>query len=222
VSRLLKHWGFTSQKPVFRAYEQSPAAVRKWLEVEYPRIRRAAQKQSGIILWVDELGLRSTHQAGKSFAPRGKTPVLQKSGNRFSLHEISAISNQGHLVFMVVDGTFNGAVFVKFLTKLIRSLRKRKVFLIADAHPVHQGVKTSTWLAGHQGRIALSFLPGYSPELNPDEYFNQDLKTNVAGKARPKNKQELKNAVEAFSNRKKRNPENVIKYFHAPSVQYAT
>jgi transposase len=222
VSRLLKQWGFTPQKPAFRAYEQSPAAVRKWLEEEYPHIRREAQKQGGIILWADELGLRSTHQAGKSFAPRGKTPVLKKSGNRFSLHEISAISNQGHLVFIVVDGTFNGTVFVRFLTKLIRSLRNRKVFLIADAHPVHQGVKASTWLAGHQHRIALFFLPGYSPDLNPDEYFNQDLKTNVVGKARPRNKQELKRAVEAFSNRKKSNPENVIKYFHAPSVQYAT
>jgi transposase len=220
VSRLLKRWGFTSQKPAFSAYEQSPAAVKKWLEVDYPYIRRLAKKQSGIIVWLDELGLRSTHQAGKSFAPKGQTPVLKKSGNRFSLHEISAISNQGHLVFMVVDGTFNGAVMVAFLTKLIRSL-KQKVFLIADAHPVHQGVKTSTWLAAHQHRIELFFLPGYSPELNPDEYFNQDLKTNIVGKTRPRDKQALKKAVEAFSMRKKRTPQQVVNYFHAPPVKYA-
>jgi len=221
VSRLLKHWGFTPQKPAFRAYEQSPAAVKKWLEEQYPRIKRLAQKQGGIIVWLDELGLRSTHQTGKSFAPKGKTPVLKKSGNRFSLHQISAISNQGHLVFMVVDGTFNGAVMVAFLSRLIRSLRQ-KVFLIADAHPVHQGQKVEQWLREHQHRIESYFLPGYSPELNPDEYFNQDLKTNVAGKARPSNKQELKKAVEAFSLRKKRHPQQVINYFHAPPVRYAS
>ena len=122
---------------------------------------------------------------------------------------------------MVVDGTFNAAVMIEFLTRLIRSL-KQKVFLIADAHPVHQGQKVEQWLSDHQDRIALFFLPGYSPELNPDEYFNQDLKTNVVGKARLRNKQELKKAVEAFSRRKKRHPQQVINYFHAPPVKYAS
>ena len=221
MSRLLRSWDFTAQKPALRAYEQSPAAVHKWLEEEYPRIRRQAKKQGGIMLWLDELGLRSTHQAGKSFAPKGQTPVLKRSGNRFSLHEISAISNQGHLVFMVVDGTFHGAILVAFLTKLIRSL-KHKVFLIADAHPVHQGQRVKEWLRTHQDRIALFFLPAYSPELNPDEYFNQDLKTNIVGKTRPRNKQALKKAVEAFSNHRKRNPQQVANYFHAPPVRYAS
>jgi transposase len=221
VSRLLKQWGFTAQKPAFRAYEQSPAAVHKWLEEEYPRIRRAAKKQNGIIVWVDELGLRSTHQAGKSFAPKGRTPVLKKSGNRFSLHEISAISNQGQLVFTVVDGRFNAAVFLAFLRKLLRSF-KQKVFVIADGHPVHVEKHIKQWLRVHQSRMELFLLPGYSPELNPDEYFNQDLKTNIVGKARPSNKEELKKAVEAFSKRKKRNPQQVINYFHAPPVRYAS
>jgi transposase len=204
-----------------RAYEQSPVAVRKWLQEEYPRIWRRAKKQGGIIVWMDELGLRSTHQAGTSFAPKGKTPVLKKSGNRFSLHGISAVSNRGHLVFMVVDGKFNGAVMVAFLTKLLRSF-SQKVFVIADGHPVHQGQKVQQWLSTHQHRMELFLLPGYSPELNPDEYFNQDLKTNVVGKARPRNKEELKKAVEAFSKRKKRHPQQVINYFHAPPVRYAS
>ncbi len=179
-----------------------------------------AQKQHGLVLWLDELGLRSQHQAGKSFAPKGKTPVLKKTGQRFYLNEISAISNRGDLVFMVVDGNFNGAVFLAFLKKLIRSFRK-KVFLIADAHPVHLGEKISQWLSAHQPKIEMFLLPGYSPELNPDEYFNQDLKTNIVGKARPRNKEELKKAVETFSNRKKKNPGQVKKYFHAKTVRYA-
>jgi transposase len=218
---LLKQWGFTAQKPAFRAYEQSSVAVRKWLREQYPRIRRMAQKQHAIILWLDELGLRSQHTAGKSFAPKGKTPVLPKTGNRFYLHQISAISNQGQLVFMVVDGNFNGVVFLRFLNKLVKSFSK-KVFLIADGHPVHLGTRISEWLDAHQQQIKMFSLPGYSPELNPVEYFNQDLKTNVAGKARPRDKQALKKAVEAFSKRKKKNPQQVKKYFYANEVSYAS
>lgn len=220
MARLLKSWGFTPQKPVFRAYEQSPREVQKWLQLEYPRIKRMAQKQRGLVLWLDELGLRSQHQTGKSFAPKGKTPVLKKTGQRFSLHEISAISNRGHLVFMVVDGRFNTTVFLAFLQKLLKSFGQ-KVFLIADAHPVHLGKRVSRWLTAHQTKIEMFCLPAYSPELNPNEYFNQDLKTNIVGKARPKNKQELRKTVQTFSFRKKGNPETVKKYFHAPPVKYA-
>lgn len=180
-----------------------------------------AQKQHAIILWLDELGLRSQHTAGKSFAPKGKTPVLPKTGNRFYLHQISAISNQGQLVFMLVDGNFNGVVFLHFLNKLVKSFSK-KVFLIADGHPVHLGTRIREWLDAHQQQIKMFSLPGYSPELNPVEYFNQDLKTNVAGKARPRDKQALKKAVETFSKRKKKNPQQVKKYFYANEVSYAS
>lgn len=220
VRRLLKDWGFTYQKPAFSAYEQSPAAVRKWLREQYPRIRQKAQKQHAIVLWLDELGLRSQHTAGKSYAPRGETPVLKKTGNRFYLSEMAAISNQGHLVFMVVEGSFNGAVFVRFLQKLITSFH-RKVFLIADSHPVHLGKRAGAWLARHHQHIEMFLLPGYSPELNPVEYFNQDVKTNAAGKARPKNQQELKKVVKTFAKQKKKKPGQVKNYFHADKVKYA-
>jgi len=158
---------------------------------------------------------------GKSFAPKGKTPVLKKTGNRFYLNEISAISNQGHLVFMVVDSNFNGVVFIRFLNQLIKSFSK-KVFLIADSHPVHLGKKGSDWLLEHSQEIEMFPLPGYSPELNPVEYFNQDLKTNVAGKARPRNKEQLKKVVETFSKRKKKNSGQVKKYFQDNVVRYAS
>jgi len=180
-----------------------------------------AKKQRGLMVWLDELGLRSQHQAGKSFAPKGKTPVLQSSGNRFSLHQISAISNRGHLVFMIIDGKFNGAVFLTFLTKVIRSFPHQKVFMIADGHPAHKQTTVRQWLADHHQRIELFLLPAYSPDLNPDEYFNQDIKTNIVGKTRPRYKQELKAAIQAFCRRKKAHPQQVQKYFHAPSVRYA-
>ena len=121
---------------------------------------------------------------------------------------------------MIVDGRFNGVVFLEFLLKLVNSTTQ-KVFLIADNHPAHIEKKVRLWLQKHKERIEMFLLPFYSPELNPEEYFNQDLKTNIVGKARPYNKEQLIAVVKAFSNSKKRNPQKVIKYFHANSVRYA-
>lgn len=164
--------------------------------------------------------MRSQHQAGTTYAPKGRTPVLQRSGKRFSLNLISAISNRGKMVFMIVEGSFNAAVFLRFLQKLLRSVAE-KVFLLADSHPVHLDKKVTQWWRKHKKRIELIFLPTFSPQLNPDEYFNQDLKTNGIGKHRPRNKQELKVLAEAFANRKKRNPQKVKAYFQHKSVAYA-
>jgi len=220
VAKLLHSWNFTAQKPAFSAYEQSPEAVRRWIEQQYPAIQQAAKKQGRLIFWLDETGMRSQHQAGTSFSPRGTTPLIKRSGQRFSLNMISAISNKGQLIFMIVDGSFNGKVFIKFLSKLIKTI-KVKMFVIADQHPVHREKQVGKWLEAHPKQIALSFLPPYSPELNVVEYFNQDLKTNLVGKVRPHNKQQLKMMAAAFTRKTKRNPQKVKKYFHAKAVQYA-
>jgi transposase len=216
----LKRWGFTYQKPAFSAYEQDPQEVQKWLQQQYSRIRQKAQRQKGLILWVDELGLRSQHTSGKSYAPKGKTPLLKKSGNRFYLTMLTAISPLGHLIFTVEECNFNMAVYLRFLKKLLRSV-KQKVFLITDKHPVHLGKSIGEWLWTKCKRIEVFYLPNYSPELNPVEYFNQDIKTNAAGNRRAKDRQELKKAVETFAKQKKKNPQQVRKYFFAPSVKYA-
>lgn len=220
MAKLLGRWGFTPQKPAFRAYEQSPEQLRRWLEKAYPAIRRRAAKQGATLLWLDEVGMRSRHQAGTTYAPRGKTPVLLSTGQRFNLNMVSAISNKGQMVFMVVEGSFNGGVFIGFLQKLLRSVN-RKVLLIADNHPVHLQKKVQKWLLEHKERVELIPLPTYSPQINPVEYFNQDLKTNAVGKSRPRNKGELKALAERFANGKKRNPEKVKKYFHHEAVIYA-
>jgi transposase len=220
VAKLLRRWGFSPQKPVFSAYEQSPVQVRRWLTEQYPAIRRRAARQGAVVFWLDEVGLRSQHQSGTSYAPKGKTPVLKKTGQRFSVNMISAISNRGCMVFMVVEKNFNTAVFLAFLCKLVKVVDK-KVFLIADTHPVHQSKMVERWLREHTCQIELFFLPLYSPELNPDELFNQDLKTNGVGKARPRNQQELKARAQTFAKKKKRNPQKIKKYFHHKIVKYA-
>ena len=218
--KLLKHWGFTFQKPAFIAYEQDRREVKKWLKETYPLISAKAQRQKGLILWADELGLRSQHTSGKSYGPKGKTPVLQKSGKRFYLNMLTAMSNVGHLLFMVAAGNVNMNLYLQFLKKLLRSV-KQKIFLITDSHPVHLGKAVGEWLWAKHKKIEVFYLPAYSPELNPVEYFNQDVKTNVAGKRRAHNAAELKSAVETFAKQKKKNPEQIKKYFHPKAVNYA-
>lgn len=171
VGRYLKRWGFTPQKPLRRAYERNPKAVRQWLTKEYPMLRSRAKRERAAIYWGDETGMRSDHQAGTSYGRRGQTPVIPGTGQRFRCNLISAITNRGKLAFMVFDGHFTASVFISFLRRLIRHA-KGKVFLIVDGHPVHISVRVKRWLARHQRQIHLFFLPGYSPELNPDELLN--------------------------------------------------
>ena len=220
VGRYLKSWGYTPQKPITKAFEQNPERVKVWLEKEYPAIKKRAAKENATIYFEDEVGMRSDHQAGKSYAPKGETPVIKKTGQRFSLNMVSAISNKGHVEFMILDGTFNGGVFLEFLAQLIK-YKQQKIFLVVDGHSAHKTKAINAWLAENKSRIEIFFLPPYSPELNAQEYVNQDLKTNVIGKKRPINKEQMRNNVEEFMNKRKNDRKQVQKYFHEKHVRYA-
>ena len=220
VGRYLKDWGYTPQKPISKAYEQDPKRVAEWLEKEYPAIKKKAKKQNAVIYFEDEVGMRSDHQAGKSYAPKGETPIIKKTGQRFSLNMVSAISNKGHVEFMILDGTFNSGVFIDFLTRLIKH-KQYKIFLVVDGHSAHKTKLVKAWLEKHKDRIELFFLPPYSPELNPQEYVNQDLKTNIIGKKRPINKDQMKSNVVDFMTKRKNDKKQVQKYFHASHIKYA-
>jgi transposase len=167
VGGYLRGWGFSPQKPQHRALEQNPAAVRRWLATEFPAIRAQARRERGVVLWLDEMGVGSDAAAGRSWAPVGQTPVIKRTGKRFRVNMLSAISNAGMLRFRLFMGSFNGPVFIDFLGRLLRDCGGRKVHLIVDGHPVHHAKLVSAWVAGHAERIQLHFLPGYSPELQP-------------------------------------------------------
>ncbi len=220
VGRSLRRWGFSPQKPVRRAYEQDPAAVRRWLTKEYPAIRARAKREGATIFWGDETGMRSDHQAGRSWGRRGRTPVIPGTGQRFRCNMISAITNRGKLAFMVFDGRFTAVVFVGFLRRLVRHAG-RKVFFIVDAHPVHVAAYVERWVKRHRRQIRLVFLPGYSPELNPDELLNQDVKSNAVGRKRPRDKEELIGNVRRFLRSTQRRPQKVRSYFRHPNAHYA-
>ena len=220
VGRYLKRWGFTPQKPVRRAFEKNPEAVRRWLAEEYPAIRKVAKRQRAAIYWGDEMGLRSDCAIGRSYGRRGHTPVIPGTGQRFGCNLISAITNRGRLNFMVFKSRFRTPVFLKFLKRLLRQAR-RKVFLIVDSHPVHRAKKLHAWLNQHRHQIRLFFLPGYSPELNPDEMLNNDVKSNAVGRRRARNQSELMGHVRGFLHRRQRKPHVVRQYFHEEHVRYA-
>ncbi len=220
VGRYLKRWGFTPQKPIRRAYERNPEQVRRWLDEDYPSIRKRAKREKGAIYWGDEMGLRSDHATGRSYGRRGQTPVIPGTGKRFACNMISAITNRGQLNFMVFKQHFREDVFLEFLKRLVRQ-SKQKVFLIVDGHPVHRSRKVGAWLQKNSQRIELFFLPSYSPELNPDEMLNQDVKSNASGRRRPRDQSQLMGDVRRYLRRRQRQPYMVKRYFDAKSVLYA-
>lgn len=220
VGVLLKEWGFTPQKPVVRALERNEAAIRAWVDKEYPKIRRRAKEEKAEIYWEDETGLRSDHQVGRSYAPIGETPVIRGTGARFSCNIISAINNRGKMRFQVYKGGFNQSKMIEFLNRLIHDA-KRKVIVIADGHPAHRGKKLKAWLSERADKIELIIMPGYAPELNPDELLNQDLKRGVFKRKRPKNSAELIEQTRTFLRATQKQPQRVQSYFRESNVAYA-
>jgi len=160
VGGYLRGWGFSPQKPQHRALEQDPVAVARWLLEEYPAIRAQARQEGGVVVWLDEMGVRSDAAAGRSWAPVGQTPVIKGTGKRFRVNMLSAISNAGRLRFRLLVGSFNGPVFIDFLRRLLRDCGGRKVHLIVDGHPVHRAKLVSAFIGRHAERIQLHVLPG--------------------------------------------------------------
>jgi len=220
VGRYLAKWGFTPQKPLRRAYEQDPAAVKRWLEEEYPSIRAAAKAEKAEIYWGDEMGMRSDHQAGTSYGRRGRTPAVPGTGRRFRCNMISAITNRGHLLFMVFRQRFSSQVFVTFLKRLVRQVG-RKAFLIVDGHPAHRSAGVRRWLAGRGAELKLFYLPWYSPELNPDELLNQDVKSNAVGRRRPADQDQMVANVRGYLRSTQKQPHVVRSFFQEENVRYA-
>ena len=220
VGRLLRHWGFTPQKPVTRAYERNDERIRDWLKHEYPALRRRAKRENAEIYWEDETGLRSDHLVGRSYSPRGVTPVIHNTGQRFGCNIISAVNNLGKMRFRVSKGSFTQSVMIDFLDRLIRDA-KRRIIVIADGHPAHRGRRLRQWLQEHASQCELVLLPGYAPELNPDELLNQDLKSNVFWSGRPKTRDELVGQTRSYLRATQQRPDIVRAYFQEAHVNYA-
>jgi transposase len=234
VGEYLKRWGFTPQKPLKHAYEQDPKAVEAWLRVEYPAIEQRAHQEGAEIAWADESGLRSDSQVGRGYAPIGNTPEIQLNTQRARLNTIASISNQGTVRFIrkCAGGRFprspsalytqklTAQVFIVFLERLIRR-RTRKLMWIVERHPVHRAQAVKDWFAKHTEDIELFYLPPYSPQLNPAEYLNYDVKQGVHSKPPSRSQKQLQQRALSHLRKLQKLPQRIMKYFEHPFIAYA-
>ena len=220
VGEYLSRWGFTPQKPLRRAYKQNPKAVKQWLDVDYPKIVKDAKKQQAEIHWGDETGLCNDSYHGRSYAPRGQTPAIRIHPRCKRVNLISTVTNQGKVRFMVYKEKMNSNVFIKFIRRLIKDSEK-KIFLIVDNLKVHHSYVARDWLEEHKDEIQVFFLPSYSPELNPDEYLNCDLKAGVHSGTPARTKDQLKKKAISHLRKLQKLPDRVKKYFKHPKIAYA-
>lgn len=221
VGNYLSRWGFTPQKPIKKAYEQRPEAVQAWLDTEYPGIEARAKAEGAEIHWGDETALVNTDVRGRSYAPAGKTPVTYAvGGTRQKLSMIATVTNQGKARWMIIDDSFDSNKLIEFLEALIKDA-DRKVFLILDNLRVHHSKPVKAWVAERADKIELFYLPSYSPELNPEERLNADLKQAMGSKVPARTKAKLKAAAVDHMTMLEQNPERVKRYFNDPNVAYA-
>ena len=219
VGRYLAKWGFSPQKPARRAIEQNPKAIERWFQVEYPAIQKLARKDKATIHWGDEMGLRSDHNVGRTYGIKGKTPVVKRTGNRFSCNMISSITNLGKLSFMVFHENFTEEIFLKFLKRLVRQC-DRKVFLIVDNHRSHKSKKVNDWLRSNLEHIRVYYLPSYCPELNPDEFLNQDVKSHL-GKQRLQTKSQMVKTLNSHLKMRQKQPHVIQNFVKGCHPRYA-
>src|SRR5271166_39485 len=220
VQLYLLRWGFTPQKPLSRATQRSNAAIRHWLDREYPKIARRAKREKALIYWGDETGISNQDQVGRSYAPKGQTPVVRRTAKKLSTSMISAVNNRGQMRFMCFKGALNAGLFIVFLSRLIKRA-PGKIFLIVDNLRVHHAVKVSQWVAAHKDALELFFLPPYAPEHNPDEYLNNDLKQQLKNLPKPDTQEELVQTTSSVLRSLQRRPDRIRAYFHHKDVRYA-
>jgi transposase len=219
VWRTLRAIGLTPQRPRRVAYQQNPAAVKKFIHEEYPSIRRLANECNADIYWGDEASIRSDYHSGATWAPKGKTPVVKTTGARFSANMISAVCKNGNMRFMVCEKTCTGDVFIRFLKRLVYG-QKKPVFLIVDGHPVHKSKKVKEFAASTKGMLQLFILPGYSPELNPDELVWSHVKHHTIGKQTVTGTDQFRSLVHHALRSLAHRSKIISAFFHKPALQY--
>ena len=221
VGRLLYELEITPQKPLRRAYERDPAAIEKWKTVDYPRLRKRAKLRGADIFFEDEAGVRSDQILGRTWGLRGQTPEVPTSGRRQSVNAISAVSARGAFWYETYTDRLNAPRFIELLRHFMRG-RKRPVLLVLDGHPAHRAKLVAKYVQSLRGRLELHFLPGYAPDLNPDEFVWNHVKRQGVSKKPLRKGESLHTRVEADLATIKARPALVRSFFCAPSVAYTT
>ena len=218
IRKILRRLGLTFQRPDRRAFQADPQAQQEWTEQTWPGLRERARAQGERVMFADQVGVRSDHLAGRTWGLSGRTPTTTRSGNRFGVNAMSAISPTGKLYFTVFEGSFTAPVFLAFLGRLIKHFNT-KVHLVVDQHSVHRSKAVRAWVADHAEQIELHFLPPYSPHLNPDELVNADLKRYLADEVIT-DRHRMRAQVRSFFRSVQRLAGHVRGYFQAPHTSY--
>jgi len=224
VGEYLRRWGFTPQRPAKRALEQQTAQLQQWLQEDYPALVKRAKAEQGQLHWADETAVRQDTAWVRGYAPAGCTPVLDHAAKRPrpGISLISAVSNQGQLRFALHDGAVNAERFIDFMAALVHDTAPAKVFLIVDRLPAHRAAKVHDWLSDKADRIELCYLPPYAPQLNPDEWLNRDLKTELRTRPATRDRDALKRMACDFLHSLASLPQRVMSYFRHEYVAYAS
>ncbi|NLT57143.1 MAG: IS630 family transposase [Actinomycetales bacterium] len=221
VGRLLRRLGLSPQRPLHRAYQQDPQAVEAWKREVFPGIRAQAQTCGATIYFADEAGIRSDYHSGTTWAPVGVTPVVANTGSRYSINMISAITAQGALRFAVYEGTTTAATFIDFCKRLVHDA-PGPVFLVVDGHPAHRATAVKEYARSTDGRLKIFQLPGYSPELNPDEWVWKNVKHDRIGKMGVTSAEDLKSKAIGALRRLQKRPALVRAFFADRHLAYIT
>lgn len=221
MRKYLKRWGFTIQRPATRYSRRDDVIIQRWLVETYPVLAAQAKAEGAEIHWLDETGVNNQAVYQRGYAPKGKTPITTKPSKKERISLISTVTNLGTMRFRCFEGALTGLLLIAFLESLIAG-SSRKLYVIMDNLPVHKGKLVTAWVAANADKIRVIYLPPYAPDVNPDEYLNNDLKQNVHRKSGlPQSKQKLKSNVIAYLRHIQKSPTKVKSYFQAPETQYA-
>ena len=219
IGAMLARLELTPQKPLQRAYQRDPEAIERWQRETYPAIAIRAREENADIFFWDESGFRADSVHGKTWAPRGETPVVERPGQRQGMSAASAVNSKGAFWFATYEGGLTGELFVALLRKLMFK-RKKAIHLIVDGLPAHRKAVVKDYVAGMQGKLILHFLPGYAPDLNPDELVWSHVKRSGVARRPLQKGEKLGPRIQEQLAQIGQKPKLVRSFFRHPSVRY--
>jgi transposase len=222
VGRMLRRAGLSPQRPLWRAYQADAEAVEAWKTEKFPAIRAEAAKVGAVVLFHHEASIRSDFHSGTTWGVVGHTPVVKTTGARYRVNMISAVSAQGALKFMLTEGNVNSEVFIDFCKRLQHDYGDKPVFLVVDGQLSHKSKKTKEWVSSTNGQFRIFYLPAYSPQLNPDEWVWNNVKSARVGRAGVVSLEDLRHKVTAALQRLVDVPGIVRGFFGDPDLRYIT
>jgi transposase len=219
VRRVMKLLGFSTQKPLYQAWQQDAVLVKQWETETYPAIKAEAHAAGATVYFADEAGIRSDYHTGTTWAPVGQTPVVTVTGRRFSFNMISAVSPRGDVRFMIHEGSVTAPVFKEFLKRLMIGATK-PIYVVVDGHSIHKAKLVRDFVDTQKGNLKLFYLPPYSPHLNPDEQVWAHVKRQVS-KQFVQGKDDMKRLAIGALRRLQKLPNLVRNFFRQPECRYA-